>query len=131
MADPIAEDRAAAEGSESADDHATAGQNRGNKRVAPDRAMALRRFVVWMLVGLAMGAAAALIGLRQIKLDPTPSLTPELFHAAHAYWKAHTIQNYDIEIRVTGPQAAVYRAEVRDGEAQAAWRNDRPLTTRR
>jgi hypothetical protein len=39
--------------------------------------------------------------------------------------------NYDIEVRVTGSQPAVYRVEVRGGEAQAASRNGEPLLTRR
>lgn len=91
----------------------------------------VRRFAVWMLIGIGLGCAVMLIALRQIHYDPTPSLTPDLFRAAHERWLANPIPNYDIEIRVTGPQAAVYRVTVRDGEPQAAWRNGKPLTSRR
>jgi hypothetical protein len=98
---------------------------------APAVAAALRRFVVWMLLGLGLGLGIMLVVLRQIHHDPTPSLTPELFNAAHERWKANAVANYDIEVRVTGPQAAEYRVEVREGEPQAAWRNGKPLITRR
>jgi len=91
----------------------------------------LRRFVAWTLVGLAIGSAAALLVLRQLYGDPTPPLTAAVFEAAHERWKAAAPANYDIEVRVTGPQAATYRVEVRDGEPQAAWRNGKPLMTRR
>jgi len=92
---------------------------------------ALRRFVASMLIGVGVGLAIMLVVLRQIYRDPTPALTPELFYAAHERWKSNPILNYDIEVRVTGPQAATYRVEVRDGQPQAAWRNDQPLTSRR
>jgi len=92
---------------------------------------ALRRFVVWLLIGIGLGLGIMVVVLRQIHHDPTPALKPELFNAAHERWKANAVPNYDIEVRVTGPQAAVYRVLVRDGEPQAAWRNGQPLTTRR
>jgi hypothetical protein len=91
----------------------------------------LRRFVVWTLAGIGVGLILSLIALRQARYDPTPTLTPELFHAAHERWKAVAPPNYDIEVRVTGSQPATYRVEVRGGEAQAAWRNGRELTSRR
>jgi hypothetical protein len=92
---------------------------------------ALRRFVGWTLAGVAMGVAVMLIALRAVHRDPTPPLTPEIFAAAHERSKAAAPANYDIEVRVTGPQAATYRVEVRGGDPQAAWRNGQPLTTRR
>src|SRR6478735_5470778 len=82
-----------------------------------------RRFVVFTLMGIAGGLIAALVVMRQVHYDPTPSLSPEQFHAAHDHWKSHKIPSYDIEIKVTGPNASVYRVEVRDGDAIAAWRN--------
>jgi hypothetical protein len=98
---------------------------------APAAASNLRRFTVWTMVGIAIGIVIVLLVARQANLDPTPTLTPELFEAAHERWKTKPLADYDIEIRVTGPQAAVYRAQVRGGEAQVAWRNGKPLTTRR
>jgi len=80
---------------------------------------------------VAIGGVIALVVLRQIHLDPTPSLTPQQFYAAHDAWKANPILDYNVEVRVTGPQAATYRAEVRHGEPQSATRNGQPLTSRR
>ena len=100
-------------------------------RHARSGAADLRRFALWTMVGVAIGLAIVLLFARQANLDPTPTLTPALFEAAQQRWKAKPIANYDIEIRVTGPQAAVYRAKVRNGEAEAAWRDGRPLKTRR
>jgi hypothetical protein len=91
----------------------------------------LRRFVVWTFVGIAVGLVIVLFFLRQANYDPTPTLTPALFEAAHERWKAAAPPSYDIEIHVTGPQASTYRVEVRDGDPQAAWRNGQPLLTRR
>jgi hypothetical protein len=92
---------------------------------------ALRRLAAWTLIGIGLGLVGALVILRQMHYDPTPTLTPELYEQAHARWKMSAPANYDIEVRVTGPQAAVYRVEVRDGQAQAAWRNDQPLKSHR
>src|SRR5436305_14187045 len=86
-----------------------------------------RRFFVLFLIGLLVGTAVALFGLRIIHRDPTPTLTPEIFHAAHERWKKVAPADYDIEVRVTGSQPATYRVEVRRGEAVAAWRNGNPL----
>jgi hypothetical protein len=100
-------------------------------RLARGAGSNLRRFVIWMLIGIGLGVTVMLIALRQLNYDPTPSLTPKLFHAAHERWKANPVASYDVEIGVTGPQAATYRVEVRDGQPQAAWRNGKPLTNRR
>jgi hypothetical protein len=97
----------------------------------PMRSHRLRGFVLWTIAGLAIGLVAALVVLRIINQDPTPSLTPAIYEAARQRWNASPLPDYDIQIRVTGPQAAVYRVEVRDGQPQAAWRNDRPLNQRR
>jgi hypothetical protein len=91
----------------------------------------LRRFALWSLFGAALGIIAMLVALRLVNRDPTPPLTPNLFHATHDRWKAAAPANYDIEVRVTGSQPALYRVEVREGLASAAWRNGQPLTTRR
>jgi hypothetical protein len=101
---------------------------------APRRPVAmsgLRRFVAWTFVGIGVGLVVVLFFVRQANYDPTPTLTPALFEAAHERWKAAAPRSYDIEIHVTGPQASTYRVEVRDGEPQAAWRNGQPLITRR
>jgi hypothetical protein len=89
------------------------------------------RLLSWTLAGLAFGVMSTLVALRIIHHDSTPWLTPEAFYAAQERWKAAAPADYDIEIEVSGPQAAVYRAEVRGGLAEAAWRNGQPLTNRR
>lgn len=95
------------------------------------RTSPLLRFLAWTLIGGALGVLATLAILRIVYRDTTPALTPELFAAAHERWKRSAPPNYDIEIRVTGNQPATYRAEVRGGQAQAAWRNGQPLASRR
>lgn len=90
-----------------------------------------RRFVFGSLLGVALGVIPALYILRLANRDPTPPLTPELFHAAHERWKAAAPADYDVEIQVTGSQPAVYRVQVRGGEAVGAWRNGEPLNQRR
>jgi hypothetical protein len=94
-------------------------------------ASSLRRFVLGTLAGIGIGLIIMLLVVRQANYDPTPNLTVKEFDAAYDRWKANAPPDYDIEIRVTGPQAAVYRASVRSGQPEAAWRNDRPLTQRR
>jgi len=91
----------------------------------------MRRFLLWSLVGAAAGAVGTLIVLGTIARDPTPRLTSELLAAARKRWDAAAPANYDVEVRVSGPQAATYRAEVRGGEARAAWRNGKPLSSAR
>lgn len=90
-----------------------------------------RRFVLGSLLGAAVGSVPALYVLRLANRDPTPPLTPDVFHTAHRRWRASAPANYDIETRVTGSQPAIYRVEVRGGEAQAAWRNGEPLASPR
>jgi hypothetical protein len=108
---------------------AVAGSHRETPRSAPKPAMV--RFLVWSLVGGVGGIVLMLVVFALAHRDSTPALTPELFDAAHQRWQATGPADYDIEIRVSGPQAAVYRVEVRGGQPQAAWRNGQPLTSRR
>ena len=91
------------------------------------RVSALRRFLVWTLIGGAAGVVATLLVVGWMSRDPTPPLTPQIFENAHERWKSAAPQDYDIEVRVSGPQAATYRTEVRRGQPQAAWRNGEPL----
>ena len=91
----------------------------------------MRRFAIGAIIGVAAGLAVAIFVAREANYDPTPTLTPQEFERAYANWNESAPPDYDIEIRVTGPQAAVYKASVRNGQPQAAWRNGQPLTTRR
>jgi hypothetical protein len=87
----------------------------------------LARFSRWAILGCLAGVVISLIALRIANHDPTPELTPALFESARQRWKAAAPSDYDIEVRVEGPQAATYRVEVRGGQAAAAWRNGKPL----
>jgi hypothetical protein len=89
---------------------------------------ALRRFLIWSLGGGGIGVAATLVVAAILHRDPTPGLTPAIFDAAHERWASSPPADYDIETRVTGPQPATYRVQVRGGQALAAWRNGAPLT---
>ena len=113
------------------DAHSTAESPAASRGASPRAGGAGRRFVVFMLVGALAGVLATLVGLRIVNNDPTPRLTREIFDVAHERWKQVAPADYEIEIRVTGSQPAVYRAVVRGGQPQAAWRNGEPLATRR
>jgi len=110
--------------------HDTTASDAAAKRIVPFTAAA-RRFVGFTFLGICLGLAVMLIVMRQANYDSTPSLSPEQFHAAYEHWKSHKIPSYDIEVKVNGPQAAMYRVEVRDNEPIAAWRNEQPLLSQR
>lgn len=98
----------------------------------PKRGQApLRGLALLALAGIALGVIAAIVYLRYVNYDPTPLLTPEAYYAARDRWRASGPKDYDVEIKVAGPQAATYRVQVRDGLPQAAWRNGHPLKQRR
>jgi hypothetical protein len=101
------------------------------KTSGPLRVGGISRFLFWTLAGLAIGAIGSLVVLRIVNNDLTPRLTPAAYYAALERWKAAAPPDYDIEIQVTGPQAAVYRVQVRGGQPTAAWRNNQPLHQRR
>ena len=90
-----------------------------------------RLFALWLLAGGCIGLVLALAVMFFMVRDRTPTLTPKEFYEARERWEAAAPQDYDIEIRVSGSQPATYRVEVRDGIADVALRNERPLTQRR
>ena len=100
-------------------------------RAAVEFSSQVRRFVLFALLGIGLGLVATLLVMRQWHFDPTPTLTPAIFYRQQDHSKGNKIPSYDIEVNVMGPQAAVYRVEVREGEAIAAWRNGKPLTSQR
>ena len=56
-----------------------------------------------------------------------PVISQERFDAAHRLWEEHGPKSYEIEVKVQGPQAAVYRVQIRHGELASATRNGEPL----
>jgi hypothetical protein len=91
----------------------------------------VRVIVLWLLAGLLVGVVATLVVMRRQVADPLPQISPADFHAARERWQKNELQDYDIEVQVTGTQGAKYRVEVRGGKAIAAWRNDLPLMQER
>ena len=87
--------------------------------------------MVYTTAGL-LGVAAGIIGLLALVVlrhqQSLPKLTPQAFYEAQARWEEHALPSYNIEIAVTGRQAAVYYAEVRQGEVFAATRNGEVLS---
>ncbi len=90
-----------------------------------------RRVLVGIVVGLVVGLGVMILLALVPRGNVSPRLTPELFREAQARWKQEQPRDYDIEIQVRGNQPAIYRVEVRGGEAQRALRNGKPLTQRR
>jgi len=97
-----------------------------------DKSALDHRRIVWIvLAAVAIAVAVAISAVRLLNYDPTPPLRPAEFYAAQERWKANSLPAYDIEVEVTGSQPAIYRVEVRDGTARAAFRNGRPLQQQR
>lgn len=60
-----------------------------------------------------------------------PELDRARFDAARAAWMQAALPSYDVTVEVTGRQAAVYSAQVRNGDTIAATRNGQPLKQKR
>jgi hypothetical protein len=83
-----------------------------------------------------LGSAAAVVALllafvAWLYSQRIPLLTDEAFADATARWQARSLANYEIEIQVTGRQAATYHVVVRDGQPVAAERNGHGLPQQR
>lgn len=88
--------------------------------------------IVWgVLLGVLLGVILGIFILRWRNSDPAAPLSPADFYAARERWNAAAPPNYNIEVQVTGSQAATYRVEVRAGVATAASRNGHPLLQHR
>lgn len=91
----------------------------------------MRRIATYTSAGL-LGVAAGIVGLLTMVVlrnqQTLPKLTPDRFYEAKARWEENAPANYNIEVAVTGRQAAVYYAEVRDGEVFAATRDGEVLS---
>jgi hypothetical protein len=79
-----------------------------------------------------LGVVAGIIGLLTTVIlrqqQTLPKLMPGEFYEAKARWEENAPPSYNIEIAVTGRQAAVYYTEVRDGEVFAATRDGEVLS---
>jgi hypothetical protein len=85
------------------------------------------RLVLAALLG-AGGTFVVIIIFMMLRGSGMERLTAERLEAAETRWEQNGPANYDIEVSVSGRQAAVYRVEVRRGQATSATRNGNPLT---
>jgi hypothetical protein len=94
------------------------------------RGLSWARFLLAALLGAGLTGLVivVLIAARHGRLRP---LTAETLDQARRAWDAQGPENYNIEIAVSGRQAAVYRVEVRQRQPLRATRNAAPLNQRR
>ena len=97
----------------------------------PTGASKMPRIGCGLMVGTLVGLVVTLAILRWNVADPTPALTAEALREARERWRQAGPADYDVEIRVQGPQPGTYRVQVRGGQATSAFRNDRPLAQQR
>lgn len=82
-------------------------------------------------LGTIVGVAGVLIVVAVVRSNRWPTITDEAFEQAQQRWRQHGPADYNLEVKVSGPQPATYRVEVRQGEVLSAARNGSPLTQRR
>jgi len=91
------------------------------------------RITRWLAV--ATGAALAILMFLGFavtsKSQPLPQLTDEANNASWQRWQANDLASYNIQIDVSGPQAATYLVEVRNHQVVLATRDGFPLKTQR
>jgi len=91
------------------------------------------RFAKWIIMALAaaLGTFALIVVFVAMRGAAMQPLTSDNLEQALEKWKENAVENYDIEIEVSGRQASRYHVEVRGGEPRRATRNGEPLTQRR
>lgn len=98
---------------------------------APIRRPRLGCLVLSGLGGVFGGVVSIVLVAAIAGRDPSPELTTTDFEAAQERWQSNGPASYDLEVKVVGPQPAIYRVEVRQGEVISAMINGRPLKQRR
>lgn len=97
------------------------------------RPPALRNLQRGILLGIAlviMVTLSTLIAVRLLRGPRSPVLTRSDLEQAWETWQARGPSSYEIEISVTGIQAATYRVQIQDGQLVEASRNGTPLPSR-
>ena len=94
--------------------------------VPPSRRRVSRLVLSTFLGGVAAIVCAVFV-MALVDRDEMIELTRADFAAAEQRWNTSRPASYDIEIEVTGRQAATYRVEVRGGVVRLATRNGDPL----
>jgi hypothetical protein len=84
--------------------------------------------VLAALAGGALGAVCfGVVCWVALRHDRLPELTAAQWQESLRRWDRVAPANYDIEVRVQGPQPGVYRVTVRGGQVESATRNGYPL----
>lgn len=83
------------------------------------------------LAGIGGGLLSIFLVAAVRNRDPSPELSRADFSAAVSRWQAAGPQSYRLEVKVAGPQPAVYAVEVRDEDVVSATIDGRPLKQRR
>lgn len=87
----------------------------------------VRRITTCLLAGVVLLGIGSLLFTTFWGGSALPLLDRDSFEQARQNWKDAQVHDYDIQVEVTGRQAAVYRVEVRGGEVIQATRDNHPL----
>jgi hypothetical protein len=92
----------------------------------------ISRSVAGFVIGGIFGLAATILLWRGVfGKSAGPELTRAEWERSLERWEAAAVRDYELEVSVTGRQAATYAVFVRDGEVSQATRNGQPLPQRR
>lgn len=91
----------------------------------------IRSALLAISAGTALALFCLILLLTWMRSDRLPELTRSRFEQSLAQWEKAEPANYDIEVRVEGPQPGVYRVTVRGGRVRGATRNGYPLRQQR
>ncbi len=96
------------------------------------RLQRLSRNAAGFFAGGIIGLIATVIVWRGLSGESAiPPLTAADWQQAFRQWDSAGVRDYDVEVAVTGRQAATYSVQVRDGQVSSATRNGEPLPQRR
>ena len=90
------------------------------------------RLFAWFLGGLFLGLIGVGITWRiSGEKNRMPPLKSADWQQARDHWNSAGVKSYDLEVTVTGRQAATYAVQVRDGEVLGATRDGQMLPQKR
>src|SRR3990167_5560114 len=101
----------------------------------PHQSQRLRR-AARSVAGLSLGGIIGLVAMLTVwRLffgeTGIPALTADRWQQSLRQWTAAGVRDYDLEISVTGRQAATYSVQVRNGQVSSLTHNGDPLPHRR
>lgn len=90
------------------------------------------RLFAWFLGGITLGLIGVGVAWRiKSEKDRMPPLASDDWQQARDRWTSADVKNYDVEVVVTGRQAATYAVQVRDGQVFNATRDGQALPQKR